>query len=163
MWPRSRSTMTVPGGTSMTRSSALRPVQLELPPWPPRGARQCLRCTRAARLSAPATARTITDPPSPPAVRPAFGDVLLAPEAATAVAAVAAFDEQGHTIDEHRETGVRDTVIDPLDWHSTGDKGESVRTGPIRIRSRIRGVGAGERIRTHANASERILLGRENP
>src|SRR5215469_6689354 len=50
----------------MTSSRALRPWQLSGPPRPPLSARQCLRLTTSARLSAPATARTITSPPSPP-------------------------------------------------------------------------------------------------
>src|SRR5437763_1302220 len=50
----------------MTSSRALRPWQLSGPPRPPPSARQCLRLTTSARLSAPATARTITSPPSPP-------------------------------------------------------------------------------------------------
>src|SRR6516162_3562743 len=50
----------------MTSSRALRPWQLSGLPRPPLSARQCLRLTSPARLSAPATARTITSPPSPP-------------------------------------------------------------------------------------------------
>src|SRR5215469_1857443 len=50
----------------MTSSRALRPWQLSGPPRPPLSARQCLRLTTSARLSVPATARTMTSPPSPP-------------------------------------------------------------------------------------------------
>src|SRR6185312_13097598 len=50
----------------MTSSEARRPWQLSEPPRPPASARQCLRLTISARLSVPATARTITSPPSPP-------------------------------------------------------------------------------------------------
>src|SRR5262249_36371127 len=64
--PRSLSYTTVPGGTWMTRSSALRPWQLAGSPRPPLSARQCLRLTISAKLSVPATARTMTSPPSPP-------------------------------------------------------------------------------------------------
>src|SRR5262249_2022760 len=73
--PRSLSYTTVPGGTAMTRSSALRPWQLAGSPRPPLSARQCLRLTMSARLSVPATARTMTSPPSPPSppLGPPFG------------------------------------------------------------------------------------------
>ena len=64
--PRSRSRMSVPGGTSITSSRPRRPWQLSPCPAPPRGARQCLRCAIPAKLSVPATARTMTSPPSPP-------------------------------------------------------------------------------------------------
>src|SRR6185437_1802938 len=50
----------------MTSSEARRPWQLSGPPRPPASARQCLRLTISARLSVPATARTMTSPPSPP-------------------------------------------------------------------------------------------------
>src|SRR5690242_17331697 len=50
----------------MIRSSARAPWQLSGPPRPPACARQCLRLTISARLSVPATARTMTSPPSPP-------------------------------------------------------------------------------------------------
>src|SRR5206468_6929173 len=43
-----------------------RPWHLSPPPCPPASARQCLRLTMSARLSVPATARTMTSPPSPP-------------------------------------------------------------------------------------------------
>src|SRR4029077_5104022 len=42
------------------------PVQWRPWPPPPFWARQCLRWTTSARLSAPATARTMTSPPWPP-------------------------------------------------------------------------------------------------
>ena len=50
----------------MIRSSALAPWHFEPLPGSPRLARQCLRCTSAERLSTPASATTITLPPSPP-------------------------------------------------------------------------------------------------
>src|SRR5579884_1068265 len=58
--------MRVPGGTGMTRAEARLPWQVSGPPRPPPSARQCLRLTISAKLSLPATARTMTSPPSPP-------------------------------------------------------------------------------------------------
>src|SRR5205807_4304901 len=64
--PRSRSNTAVPGGTSIIMSSALLPEQFALEPACPESARQCLRWVMPARLSAPASARMITEPPRPP-------------------------------------------------------------------------------------------------
>ena len=99
----SASITTVPGGTRMIRSSALRPWHCEPMPWSPRSARQCLRWTRAARA---VDARLGHDDHAAAvaavaAVGSAAGDVLLAAEADAAVAAAAGFDFDGDAIDEH--------------------------------------------------------------
>ena len=93
----------VPGGTSITRSSAPRPCLLLPLPCEPLSARQKLVLGQGGQVvdavlgdddHAAAVAAVA-------AVGPALGDVLLAPEADAAVAAAASLDFDSDAIDEH--------------------------------------------------------------
>ncbi len=100
---------TVPGGTSSSRSSALRPWQsLEPPGWPgsaPMFAVGKRRQTVDAGFGAKDHAAAVT---AVAAIGSAERDVLFAAEADATVSAVAGIDLDFHAIDEHGKGGVRD-------------------------------------------------------
>src|SRR5262249_26377616 len=101
--PRSRSRTIVPGGPSMTRSSALRPVHCADPPPSTLCARAGLGGGGPGGVAAPARARRKARPAAAAAaaVGPATRHIFLAPERPHPPPAIAAGDKDRDAIDKH--------------------------------------------------------------